>query len=194
MACRNAEAYQWCRSSIDELMLSASRHDHQVSSLDILIFARNGGFAHARSERQGLVDRMNLEEKKSTQSSVQYKIEESQKRTSSPISPPTGTVMSTTCEYNPVQSTLRNSPDLEGSAEVMSGKSAISCLGGPEGILGSLAKRSADCVKAFRAGAEANCWEGYLRRVRGRAVLIIVGETIGEVKVLRMDDGIHAEV
>ena len=42
--------------------------------------------------------------------------------TSSPISPPTGTVMSTTCEYKPVHKTLRNSADLEGRAEVMSGK------------------------------------------------------------------------
>ena len=96
--------------------------------------------------------------------------------------------MSTTCEYNPVQSTLLNSPDLEGRADVMSGKYAISCLGGPEGILESLAKRSADCVKALRAGAEVNWWEEYLRRVRGRAVLIIVRETIDGVKVLRMND------
>ena len=97
-------------------------------------------------------------------------------RTSSPISPPTGTVMRTTCEYNPVQSTLRNSPDLEGRAEVMSGKYAISCLGGPEGILGSLAKRTADCVKGFLAEAEAICLEEYLMIVRGIAVLIILSE------------------
>ena len=82
--------------------------------------------------------------------------------------------MSTTCEYNPVQSTLRNSPDLEGRAEVMSGKYAISCLGGPEDILGSLAKRTADCVKGFLVEAEAICLEESLRMVLGRAVLIIV--------------------
>ena len=73
--------------------------------------------------------------------------------------------MSTTCEYNPVQSTLRNSPDLEGKAEVMSGKYAISCLGGPEGILASLAKRTADCVKAFLAEAETIGLEEYLRMI-----------------------------
>lgn len=43
-------------------------------------------------------------------------------QTSSPISPSTGTVISTTCEYSPVQSTLRNSPDFDGRAEVMPGK------------------------------------------------------------------------
>ena len=46
MASKKAEGYQWCRSSVDELMLSASRHDHQVSSFDILIFTGNGGFAN----------------------------------------------------------------------------------------------------------------------------------------------------
>ena len=107
-------------------------------------------------------------------------------RTSSPMSPPTGTVMSTTCEYNPVQSTLRNSPDLEGRAEVMSGKYAISCLGGPEGILGSLAKRTADCVKAFLADAEAIRLEDYLRIGRGRAGVSFVAKTIDELKLLTM--------
>ena len=68
----------------------------------------------------------------------------------------------------------------------MSGKYAISCLGGPEGILGSLAKRNADCVKAFLAEAEAICLEEYLRMVRGIAVLIIVSKTIDEMKLLTM--------
>lgn len=51
------------------------------------------------------------------------------RNTSSPISPPTGTVISTTCEYNPVQSTLLNSPDSDGSAFVIPGKYTISFLG-----------------------------------------------------------------
>ena len=55
----------------------------------------------------------------------------------------------------------------------MSGKKTISCLGGPEGILGSLAKRIADCEKAFLAGIEARCMEGIVRMVRGTRVLII---------------------
>ena len=62
MASKKAEGYQWCRSSVDELMLSASRHDHKVSSFDILIFTGNSGFADARGEGQGLVDGVNLEE------------------------------------------------------------------------------------------------------------------------------------
>ena len=68
----------------------------------------------------------------------------------------------------------------------MSGKYAISCLGGPEGIFGSLAERNADCVKAFLAEAEAICLEEYLRMFRGIAVLIIVSKTIDEVKLLTM--------
>jgi len=52
------------------------------------------------------------------------------------MSPPTGTVIKTSCEYNPVHKTLRNSPDSEGSEVVISGKYAISCLGGSsEGLL-----------------------------------------------------------
>lgn len=95
-------------------------------------------------------------------------------RTSSPISPSTGTVMSTTCEYSPVHSTLRKSPDFDGRAEVISGKYAISCLGGPEGILGSLVERIADCEKTLLAGIEAICLEESLRMVRGTAVLDII--------------------
>ena len=68
----------------------------------------------------------------------------------------------------------------------MSGKYAISCLGGPEGILGSLAKRTVDCVKALLAEAEAICLEEYLKMVRGIAVLIIVSKTINELKLLTM--------
>ena len=70
----------------------------------------------------------------------------------------------------------------------MSGKYAISCLGGPEGILGSLAKRTADCVKAFFAEAEAICLKVYLMIVRGTAVLIILSEVIDEMKLLNNDE------
>lgn len=64
------------------------------------------------------------------------------KLTSSPMSPPTGTVISTTWLYKPVQSTLLNSALSEGNAEVMLGKYCISCLGGPDDILGSFALRT----------------------------------------------------
>jgi len=50
--------------------------------------------------------------------------------TSSPMSPPTGTVMRTSCEYRPVHKTRRNSADSDGSEVVMFGKKAISCFGG----------------------------------------------------------------
>ena len=46
------------------------------------------------------------------------------------MSPSTGTVISTTCEYSPVQRTRRNSADSAGSDAVMPGKYCISCLGG----------------------------------------------------------------
>ena len=59
---RKEEAYQWCRASIDELMLSTSRHYHKVSSFDILVFTTNGGFAYARGEGQDLVNGMSLRE------------------------------------------------------------------------------------------------------------------------------------
>lgn len=58
------------------------------------------------------------------------------------MSPPTGTVISTTWLYNPVHRTLLNSPLVAGKAVVMFGKYCISCLGGPEDILGSLALRT----------------------------------------------------
>jgi hypothetical protein len=48
------------------------------------------------------------------------------------MSPPTGTVISTSWEYNPVQSTRRKSPDSEGRDVVIFGKKTISCLGGSE--------------------------------------------------------------
>ena len=56
------EGYQWCRASIDELMLSTSRHNHEVSSFDVLVFTSNSGLADSRGEGQGLVDGMNLSE------------------------------------------------------------------------------------------------------------------------------------
>ena len=60
------------------------------------------------------------------------------------MSPPTGTVISTSCEYNPVQSTRRKSPDFEGRDVVISGKYCISCLGGSEdGVLNDMVVENA---------------------------------------------------
>ena len=38
---------QWGRSSIDELVLSSSRYNHQISSLHVLILARNRCFSNS---------------------------------------------------------------------------------------------------------------------------------------------------
>jgi hypothetical protein len=50
--------------------------------------------------------------------------------TSSPMSPPTGIVMSTSCELSPVHMTVLNSACSEGSALVIRGKCAIFFCGG----------------------------------------------------------------
>ena len=55
--------YQGRRACIDELMLSTSRHYHEVSSFDILVFTSDRGFAYSRGECQGLVDGVNLRKK-----------------------------------------------------------------------------------------------------------------------------------
>lgn len=56
------EFYQWCRASIDELMLGTSWHHHEVPSFDILVFARDCGFAGTGGESQGLVNGVDLKE------------------------------------------------------------------------------------------------------------------------------------
>ena len=118
--------YQWCWARIDELMLGASWHYHEVSSFDILIFTRNGGFAGSSGEGQDLVDEVSLGETAVSPGTVVLRrlkpALKRQERTSSPTSPPTGTVMSTTCEYKPVQTTLRKSLDVDGRDEFISGK------------------------------------------------------------------------
>ena len=107
-------------------MLGASRYDHEVSSFDVLVLASYRGFAGTGGKSQGLVDGMNLTDTAISLRTAALKQSrravQKEEPTSSPISPSTGTVMSTTCEYSPVQSTLRNSPDLDGRAEVISGK------------------------------------------------------------------------
>ena len=59
---KREESYQRCRASIDELMLSASRHHHEVSSFDVLIFTSNSGFTDSGGEGQGLIDGVDLGE------------------------------------------------------------------------------------------------------------------------------------
>lgn len=107
-------------------MLGTSRHYHQVPSFDILVLARDCGFAGTGGESQGLVNGMDLKETAVSPCGVALgqpkRALKKQEHTSSPISPSTGTVMSTTWEYSPVHSTLLKSPDLDGKAEVISGK------------------------------------------------------------------------
>ena len=82
-----------CLRGVHELMLRPCRHDHQIPGLDILVLARNSGFTSPGSESQCLVDRVDL-------CCGQYVDHRSpyMPHTSSPISPPTGIVISTTCE------------------------------------------------------------------------------------------------
>lgn len=94
---------EWGGAGIDELMLGSSGYNHQIPSLDVLILTSDCRLSDARGERKGLVDRVNLE------SGVQINILYSKRgaspplslglrgeRTSSPMSPPTGTVIRTT--------------------------------------------------------------------------------------------------
>ena len=67
------KAYQGSGSRIDKLMLSASRHDHEVPSFDVLVFTRDGGFADAGGESEGLVDGVDLKgQKEKTQEKSQF--------------------------------------------------------------------------------------------------------------------------
>ena len=89
-------------------------------------------------------------------------------RTSSPISPPTGIVMRTTCEYNPVHSTRRNSADSDGKAFVMLGKYCISCLGGPEAMFESFLNSIADLERVLLVGMDLKDVYAEWRRTRQR--------------------------
>lgn len=51
---------EWIGTGVDELMLSACWHDDQVAGLDILVLARDGGFARTGGEGEDLVDRVCL--------------------------------------------------------------------------------------------------------------------------------------
>lgn len=107
-------------------------------------------------------------------------------QTSSPISPPTGTVISTTWLYKPVQSTLLNSALSDGKAEVILGKYCISCLGGPDDMLGSLAFRIKpvlkQCVTGFWGTREMSLND---RAAVGRAIEL---KMTNELIDLRMEE------
>jgi hypothetical protein len=114
-------------------MLSAGGYDDQITGLDVLVDAIDGRFAFSRRECQDLVDGVFL--RRWSEQEHQYRLQGkheargavseragSRGHTSSPISPSTGTVMSTSWLYKPVQRTRRNSPDSLGSDVVMFGK------------------------------------------------------------------------
>lgn len=92
MFCRTVYGVQdeWCWSGIDELVLCTGWDDDKVTSLDILILTVDGGLAFSGCEGQNLVDCMHL-----PRVSVARVLFSNKEPTSSPMSPPTGTVMST---------------------------------------------------------------------------------------------------
>lgn len=122
---------QGCGARVEELMLRASRDDHQVAGVHLLLLAADLGEARTRGEGEDLVDGMGLGIK-----SVHVHCAWDGMRTSSPMSPPSGMVMMTSCEYSPVQSTRRKSDEVDGRLVVMRGKCCISCFGGSlDGVL-----------------------------------------------------------
>ena len=150
---------QRCWARVDELMLRSRWHDDKVAGFDILVFPVYSCFGGAGGEGEGLVDGVHLRDhadvrKASIETSHCSQHWRPRLPTSSPMSPPTGTVISTSCEYSPVQRTLLNSPDSEGRAAVMFGKYPISCFGGPVGILGSFPRRTAEQERSLLLGTE----------------------------------------
>jgi hypothetical protein len=111
-------------------MLSAGGYDDQITGLDVLVDAVDRCFAFSRRECQDLVDGVFLRRWSEQGTPVSLareheamaQFQKSRGHTSSPISPSTGTVMSTSWLYKPVQRTRRNSPDSLGSDVVMLGK------------------------------------------------------------------------
>lgn len=82
------------RSRVQELMFRASWHNDHVSRLDVLLFTGNLSKPCSRRKGKDLIHSVNLE----TVSAVFHFDRISGRHTSSPMSPPTGTVMSTNCE------------------------------------------------------------------------------------------------
>lgn len=105
-------------TSVDKVVLRARGHDDKVPGLDILLFAGNDRAPLARGKCQNLVNVMDLE----IWVSVGSQATRMDYQTSSPISPSTGTVINTSCEYRPVNRTRRNSDDSDGSDVVILAK------------------------------------------------------------------------
>ncbi len=100
------------------------------------------------------------------------------------MSPPTGTVISTTWLYKPVQSTLLNSALFDGKAEVMLGKYCISCLGGPDDMLGSLAFRAELVLKQRVTGFRGTRGTSLKDRVAvGRAIELKMTDELIDLKL-----------
>jgi hypothetical protein len=105
------------------VVLSSLRHNNHITSLNLPFFSRDNGFANTRSEDKVLVDSVDL-------ISITTHTEHADiQLTSSPISPPTGTVMTTNCELSPVQRTVLKSGYCDGKA-LIACKCFILCSGG----------------------------------------------------------------
>ena len=89
------------------------------------------------------------------------------KLTSSPTSPPGGMVITKTCEYCPVQSTLRKSELVEGNEEFILGKWTIFFAGGPA-VDDAYLSEKASAIVYLAMGRDAEVKDGSVlgRRVR----------------------------
>jgi len=104
-------------TGIEEVMVRPRRNNDEIAGFYVLFFAADDGFAGAGSKIQDLVNCVYL-----WRVSFPVRSESSVFITSSPISPLTGTFMSTSCEYRPVHNTRRNSGLSEGKDVVICGK------------------------------------------------------------------------
>lgn len=93
----NSIQNQRCRPRVDELVLRAGGDDDEITGLDFLVLAVDRGLAMSRRERQDLVDGVFLLSISTAPpvKSLWMDVDPEKTLTSSPISPSTGTVIST---------------------------------------------------------------------------------------------------
>jgi hypothetical protein len=110
---------QWSAPSIDKLMLRSRWYNHQVAGLDLLFLSVDSCHSSSRCESQSLVLGVHLIANIATNL-----VEESVNRQLQKLNDlklPSMRII-TTCEYKPVKSTFRNSPEEAGREVVMLGK------------------------------------------------------------------------
>jgi hypothetical protein len=64
------------RPGVNKLMLCTSRHDDEITCLDVLVFAGNGCFAFPRCEGKDLVDGMFLWEARISRTDWKWRLEQ----------------------------------------------------------------------------------------------------------------------